>query len=563
MTGLSKRRTALVMIGLALGMLLAALDQTVVTTAMPKVVASLGGFDLYAWVFTSYMLTSTVTIPLYGKLSDLYGRKIFFLFGMAVFLVASVLSGRSATMEQLIFFRGLQGIGAGAIFPVALAVIADLFPPGKRGKVQGMMGTVFGVSSVIGPSLGGYITDNLNWRWVFYVNIPVGIIGIIFVLVTMPWDKRPAASRKVDYPGAALLVGGLVPLLLAFSWAGSEYAWLSSRVLGLFAVSAVLLAAFVFVERRTEQPILPPSLFSSSIYRVSVVVVFLTAAGMFGTLMFIPLFVQGVIGMSATDSGYVLTPMMLSLIVGSIGGGQLVSRWGRYRYIAMGGLALMSLGMFLFWQMDAGTTNAEAVRNMIITGIGLGVTMPLYVIVVQNAFEHAQMGVVTSSIQFFRSIGGTVGVAVMGSYMNMVFKDRVEQNLSPQLEAALPSQTVAGLDNPQVLLNPEARETLAAGLPEQARPLLEPLLETLRLALSDAVTEAFLVGLVVVVVAWGLNWRLREIPLRMTHAAPAGVRPPEVADANAALPGQGAPLAVAAQAQARPAVDERPVKSEV
>jgi EmrB/QacA subfamily drug resistance transporter len=524
-TGLSRRRTLLVMIGIGLGMLLAALDQTVVTTAMPKVVATLGGFDLYAWVFTSYMLTSTISIPLYGKLSDLYGRKIFFLFGMVLFLVASVLSGRSQSMEQLIFFRGVQGLGAGALMPVALSVIGDLFPPGKRGKVQGLMGTVWGISSLLGPSLGGYITDNLDWRWVFYVNVPVGVVGIVFVLLTMPWDKPVALSRKVDYRGAALLVTGLVPLLLAFSWAGTEHPWLSARILGLLGFSLVFLVLFVLAERRTEQPILPPSLFRSGIYRVSVAVVFLTAAGMFGTLMFIPLYVQGVIGASATNSGYVLTPMMLSLIVGSIGGGQLLSRWGRYRVIALGGLTLVAVGMFLFWQMDATATSAEAIRNMVITGVGMGVTMPLYVIVVQNAFPHNQLGVVTSSIQFFRSIGGTVGVAVMGSFMTGIFRDRFAAGLPPQVEAALPPQALAELDDPQVLLSPEAQETLAAGLPEQARSMLEPLLETMRLALADAVTGAFFLALLVVLLAWGLNWFLREIPLRKTHAVPQRAQP--------------------------------------
>lgn len=544
MTGLSRGRTFLVMLGIGLGMLLAALDQTVVSTAMPKVVAGLGGFDLYAWVFTAYMLTSTVTIPLYGKLSDLYGRKIFFLFGMVIFLIGSVLAGRSADMTQLIAFRGLQGIGAGALMPVALAVVGDLFPPAKRGKVQGLMGTVFGVSSVIGPTLGGYITDNLDWRWIFYVNLPVGLLGIAVVLFTMPWDKPGNRERSVDYLGAALLVLGLVPLLLALSWAGQQYPWLSAPTLGLLAVAVVVLSIFVLVERRAKEPILPPSLFRNRIFRVSVAAVFLSAAGMFGTLMFIPLFVQGVIGASATSSGYVLTPMMLSIIVGSIGGGQLISRWGRYRYVALAGLGVVALGMVLFWRMDASATQGQAVFNMIVTGFGLGVTMPLYVIVVQNAFAQRQMGMVTSSVTFFRSIGGTMGVAIMGTFMNDVFRSRVAEGLA-ELGAgasALPPQVVERLSNPQALLNPEAKQALLTGLPVEAQGLFDRLLEVLRLSLSDAVTEAFLVGLVVVVVAWGLSWFLEEIPLRKTHHSLEGAGERE-AQAPAAALEAGTPAA--------------------
>src|SRR5665648_1159644 len=265
MTGLSRRRLIAVMVGVGLGMLLAALDQTIVSTAMPKVVAHLGGFELYSWVFTAYMLTSTVTVPIYGKLSDLYGRKLFFMFGMVVFMAGSILSGAAGTMTQLIIFVGIQGIGAGALMPVALAVIGDLFPPGQRGKVQGLMGTVFGISSVVGPSLGGYITDNLNWRWVFYVNIPVGIAALVVVGLTMPRGSTSGKGRRIDYMGAATLVAAMVPLLLGLSLAGGDHPWLSPSILGLFGVSAVMLALFVLVESRAAEPLLPINLFRNRI----------------------------------------------------------------------------------------------------------------------------------------------------------------------------------------------------------------------------------------------------------------------------------------------------------
>ncbi|MCL5942644.1 MAG: DHA2 family efflux MFS transporter permease subunit [Actinobacteria bacterium] len=541
MTGLSRGRLWAVMAGVGLGMLLAALDQTVVSTAMPKVVAHLGGFSLYSWVFTAYMLTSTTTVPIYGKLSDLYGRKIFFLWGMIVFMVASVLSGRSGSMTQLIVFRGLQGIGAGALMPVALAIIGDLFPPGERGKVQGLMGTVFGISSVVGPSLGGYITDNLNWRWVFYVNIPIGILAVIVVVLTMPRERRERANRPIDYLGAATLVAALVPLLLALSEVGDAHPWLSAYILGLLAGAAVMLVVFLVVEARAQEPLLPLDLFRNRIFTVSVAAVFLSAAGMFGAIMFIPLFVQGVVGTSATNSGYILTPMMFSLIASSVIGGQLISRWGRYRILALGGLATMTLGMFLLSRMGTTTTSAVTVRNMIITGLGLGVTMPLYVIAVQNAFPHARMGVVTSSVAFFRSIGGTVGVAVMGSVMADSFSRRLAEGLPAPLKAAMPPQALAALSNPQALLSPEAKAAIGAQLPPGQAGLAAQLFDALRSALAGSITEVFLIGAIVAGAAWVVNLFLREIPLRKTHEAPA--------EAPAGLPAE-APAASTSEAPA-------------
>ncbi len=535
------------MVGVGLGMLLAALDQTIVSTAMPKVVAHLGGFELYSWVFTAYMLTSTITVPIYGKLSDLYGRKVFFMFGMVVFMVGSVLSGGAATMTQLIIYRGVQGIGAGALMPVALAVIGDLFPPGRRGKVQGLMGTVFGVSSVVGPTLGGYITDNLNWRWVFYVNIPVGIAALVVVALTMPRGSTGRQGRSIDYLGAAALVASMVPLLLALSQAGGDHPWLSPYILGLFAVSAVMLALFVLIESRVEEPILPLGLFRNRIFSVSVVAVFFTAAGMFGTIMYVPLFVQGVIGTSATSSGYILTPMMMSLIGSSMIGGQLISRWGRYRVIALVGLAVMALGLGLLATMGTAATGRTAVYYMVITGLGLGVTMPLYVIAVQNAFDHSRLGVVTSAVTFFRSIGGTVGVAVMGSVMATSFQNRVADSMPQALSDTLPPQALATIGNPQALLSPEAQGAIAALLPAEQQGLLVQLLDTLRTALAGSISLVFMIGVGVVALAWLVNLFLEEIPLRKTHEFPdsAAARP---ASADLSPQATAAPRAIAVHA---------------
>jgi EmrB/QacA subfamily drug resistance transporter len=411
-----RSRLALILPGLLLGMLLAALDQTIVGTAMPRVIAELQGLEHYAWVFTAYMLTSTVTVPLYGKLSDLYGRRTFFLFGMIVFLIGSALSGMAQSMTQLIFFRALQGIGGGALFPIAIAIVGDLFPPAERGKWQGLFAAVFGFSAIIGPSLGGWITDNWGWRWVFYVNMPVGALALLTTGLTMP-KLASGRQHRIDYLGAALLVSGVTPLLLAFSWAGTEYPWSSPPIIGLFGASALFLVLFVAAELRAPEPILDLRLFGNRIFTPTLLAAFLIAIGMFGTILYLPLFVQAVLGRTATNSGAVLTPMMLGFVFSSIVGGQILSRTGRYKILAIGTVAVAVIGMFLLSRMDVTTTSTTVVRNMIILGLGIGTTMSLFTIIVQNAFPAQRLGEVTSALTFFRSIGGTVGAAILGTVM--------------------------------------------------------------------------------------------------------------------------------------------------
>src|SRR5215471_2698788 len=307
----SPRETLLTMVGVLMVMLLASLDQTIVSTAMPRVIADLQGFDRYTWVSTAYLLTSTVMVPIYGKLSDLFGRKPIFLFGVVVFLAGSALSGAAQSMNQLIAFRALQGVGAGALMPIAIAIVGDLFTPRERGKWQGVTGGVWGISAIIGPTLGGWITQNTSWRWVFYVNLPIGIAALLVLIFLMPVLRGKAKEVSIDYAGAALLVLGTVPLLLGFTWAGSQYDWLSPQIIGLFAGAFVALTAFVIYEARLErrggQPILEPGLFKNSVFTVSTVVTMIFGMGLFGSIFFIPLFVQGVIGASATNSGLILT----------------------------------------------------------------------------------------------------------------------------------------------------------------------------------------------------------------------------------------------------------------
>src|SRR6266487_6618311 len=413
----SQRETLLTMFGVLMVMLLASLDQTIVSTAMPRVIAELHGFDRYTWVSTAYLLTSTVMVPIYGKLSDLFGRKPIFLFGVVIFLIGSALSGTAQTMNQLIAFRAFQGIGAGALMPIAIAIVGDLFTPRERGKWQGLTGGVWGLSAIIGPTLGGWITENSTWRWVFYVNLPVGIVALLVLIFLMPTLHGRAKEVSIDYVGAGLLVLGTVPLLLGFTWAGSQYDWLSPQIIGLFAGALVALTAFVIyealLERRGGQPIIEPGLFKNSIFTVSTIVTVIFGMALFGSIFFIPLFVQGVVGTSATNSGLILTPLMLTSIVGSVLSGQLISRLGKYKWIAITGMVISVAGSLLLVRLDVNATNNDVLIAMLVLGLGMGFGMALYTLIVQNALPQ-KIGQATSALVFFRSIGGTIGLAAMG-----------------------------------------------------------------------------------------------------------------------------------------------------
>jgi len=519
---LPKRQVMITLAGVMLAMFLSSLDQTVVGTAMPRIISDLGGFSHYTWITTAYIITSAVTIPITGKLTDMYGRKYFYLGGLVLFILASILCGLSNTMSQIIIFRGIQGIGAGVMIANAFTVIGDIFPPAERGKYQGFMSAVFGLSAIIGPTLGGYITDTLSWHWVFFINVPLGLLIILLFIFFFPNFRPDNLKHRIDYPGLVLLILTVVPTMLALSWGGVEYPWGSPEIIGMFLFSAVALVLFIFAEKRSPEPILPLSLFRSRIVAVSELVIFFTAFGMFGGIIFIPLFFQGVLGATATTSGSFLTPMMLGMVAGSFISGQMLSRaGGHYRIQGAIGIAIMGAGLALLSRMTVETSYSSAVVNIVITGFGLGITMPLYTIAVQNAVPYNLLGVATSSTPFFRSLGGSVGLAIFGSVMNNTFASEFTSKLPPAIKAMVPAQQLEALaHNPQALMSPEAQSQLQRIIEQtgpQGAELFQQVLQALRQSLDSALSQVFLFTLLAVAIAFLINFFIKEIPLRKQH----------------------------------------------
>ena len=518
---LPRRDLVLTVAGLMLGLLLAALDQTIVGTAMPRIIAELKGFEHYAWVTTAYLLTSTAVVPISGKLSDMYGRKVFLLGSAAMFVLTSALCGLSQDMTQLIVFRGLQGLAGGVLTSTVFTVISQIFPPAERGRVQGVFSGIFGLASIVGPVVGGYLTDNLSWRWVFYVNLPVGLVALLVLWLSFPNIRPALRERRIDYVGAVTLVTGVVPLLLALSWGGNDYAWTSPVIVGLFAFAVVMLVLFGLVESRAIEPIIPLSLFRNSVVSVAVLALTLMALSMFGSILFIPLYIQGVIGTSATQSGTVLMPMMIMNIISSIIGGQVISRTGRYKWVGLFGLTMMTAGMFLLSQMGPDTDYLTVVRNMIVLGLGMGPAMPVFTLAAQNAVKMSQLGVVTSLTQFARSIGSTLGVAVFGSLLTNRFAPAFQAALVSDVRSTLPADRLAQFQNPQALLNAQAADAMRqqlAALGPQGEQIFNALFGAIRIGLVTALHDVFLLGTVLSALGVVTVLFLKELPLRKSYA---------------------------------------------
>ena len=505
---------------MVLTLLLSALDQTIVGTSEPRIIASLNGFDRYPWVTTAYLLSSTIAVPIFAKLSDIYGRKWFFLAGNILFVAASAFCGAAGDvrwvpgdgMTQLIVFRGIQGLGAGIMMGLLFTIIGDIFPPAQRAKYQGLFASVFGLASIFGPTLGGWITDQFSWRWTFYVNLPVGIIAATAILVEFPYFRPVGIHRKIDWYGVISLTFCLVPLLLALTWV-TDYGWGSQRVVALLILAGAMLIAFLLAERSAIEPVIPLSLYKDPIISVATIAVFLLGIAMFGVIIYIPLFMQGVLGVTATRSGSLLTPLMLGFVVASSASGNIIGRTGRYRVVVLTGVLLTSVGIFLMASMDAGTTQAVVIRNMIIAGLGMGSVMPIYTLCVQNVAPPIHMGAATASVQFFRSIGGTVGVATYGS----ILLRNYHESFSPHIPAGAPPRVLALLNNPVQLR--QASSGGVQGLQASDLVLVKQLSGHVREALYQGLHQIFVIGSILMVAAVIVNFFLREVPLRKKHHA--------------------------------------------
>jgi EmrB/QacA subfamily drug resistance transporter len=543
--GLSHRAKLEILFAVLLGLFLTALDQTIVGTALPRIVTELHGNDLYTWVVTIYLLTSTITVPFYGKLSDLYGRRPMLMIGIVLFLTGSVLSGFSQQMWQLILFRGIQGLGAGALFPIALAVIGDLFTPAERGKYQGLFGAVFGISFLIGPGLGGFLTDNVGWHWIFFVNLPVGIVSLFVIWRLLPTIKRSGASHNLDFLGAIVFTIAIGFLLVGLTNKQTGD-WGDATVGGFIAIGLLGSALFAFVESRAKEPIVPLDLWRNRTYVSSIVSTFFVSFGFFGAIIFLPRWFQVVRGESATNSGYLIFPMLIGLIGSSIVAGALVSRTGKYKAIVLTGLVAIAVGIGLMTQLRADTQYPVLFLWMFIAGLGIGPSLSVFTIVVQNAVPFSKLGVATSNLTFFRQIGGSVGLAIAGT----LFGSALKQQLTPQTDtvfASMAAQAPAAAKGPIEQFHQLFNAALQSGqgidlnnqtgvgqsfgtvvlhqVPAAFQSAIAPFVpqfdQAFKNAMSLAIGQTFWMGVATAIVAVVAAIFMRELPLRSTHGAPA------------------------------------------
>jgi EmrB/QacA subfamily drug resistance transporter len=489
-TGSSHRTVLIAYSGIMLATLLAALDQTIVATALPSIVTDLRGFEHLSWVVTAYLLTSTVTVPLYGKLSDLYGRRRLFIVAISIFIAGSALCGIAASMGELIAFRALQGLGAGGLLPLAQAAIADLFSPRERGRYQGYIGAVWATAAVAGPLLGGTLTDAASWRWIFFINLPLGAIALVVVMRTMRGASE-VREHSIDFAGAVVLTVAITGLLLACVWGGTTYPWGSWQVLLAAAVGVVLLVAFVFIERRSREPLLPLDLVRRRTFAISAAATLIVGAVLFGVTIYAPVYIQGVVGASATSAGVVLIPLSFGWVLASFTSGQFVSRTGRYRWFPIAGSALVLAGTLLLTRLDAHSSRLAATLYLLVIGVGMGSMFQVYVIATQNSVETTQIGVATAALQFCRTMGGSLAVAALGTLL----ANRLASELVHELGAA------SGRVDTDRLLRGSAHVPAA-------------LLAGTREALASSLHSAFLALVPLAAIGLVLAWFLPEKPLR-------------------------------------------------
>ncbi len=544
--GLSHRAKMEILFAVLLGLFLGALDQTIVGPALPTIVTQLSGNDYYVWAITIYLLTSTISVPFWGKLSDIYGRKPIFMIGIVIFLVGSALSGLSQNMGMLILFRGIQGIGAGSLFPVALAVIGDLFTPQERGKYQGLFGAVFGIAFVVGPLVGGFLTENVGWHWIFYVNIPIGIVSLIVIQRLLPTVKTASATRNFDLIGGAIFTVAMVFLLVGLT--NKQFGeWTDPTVGGFILIGLIGTVLFILAEARAKEPIVPLDLWRNRTYSASMVSTFFAAFAFFGAIVFLPRWFQVVESFSPTNSGLAALPLMVGLIASSIGSGFLVSRTGRYKWLLVGAIALMGFATLLMTQLTKDTPVPIVWLWMFIAGLGVGPTFSVFTIVIQNAVPFRQLGVATSNLTFFRQIGGTIALAFVGTIFGTTFQEQLTPSLvaqgvpQPVVDGFTQASSGGALDFNQLTGVGNLGAIILAQIPDQFRAAVEPfvpnIVEGIHAAFSLATAQTFWLGVVGSVAAAIAAVAIKEIPLRATNEMPVpaatsarGARPAPMTD---------------------------------
>ena len=524
------RQRVIAYVAVSIGMMVAALNMTVVSAALPRIAADLKGLDHFHWVFTGYIVTAAASLPIFGKLSDMYGRKLFFSIGLIILMIGSALSGIAQDIFQLSIFRALAGIGAGALIANSMSIVGELFTPKEQPKWRALNQGVFAISNICGPLVGGLLTDHLSWRWVFFMNIPVAASALVYASFVLPPFYYRGRRHRIDFLGAALLLAFVIPLLVGVSLGGRQLPWGSWQVVGLLSASGVMAAAFLAQERRAPEPILPLPAFKNGPFAISNLVYLLIGLGLFGTMLNLPLFVQGVAGRTATESGLFLMPMTISSFFAGVIAGQLLSRWGRYKVVAIFSTATATLGIYLLSTMDASATRATITLYVVIMGMGMGVAFPLFMVIATNAVPQRMLGVATSSAAFMRNFGGTIGVAVMGTMVGSRFASGFHADIPAPAQAAMERAGVLLPTNPQALLDADTVANIenaligAGGV--QHLPVI---LDTMRASLASAIGDSFLLGAFFMGIAVVACLFLREVPLRTSNdpePEDEGTRPP-------------------------------------